>query len=207
MTGVQLDTQVPRFPVVALVCSAGGLDALIRVLAPLPKDFPAAVIALQHHRPNAPSLLAPLLGQRTALPVAEAVDGDPLVPGRVVVTPTGHHLLVSRERRLVLILSGPAPPYRPSADLLLASLALAVGRDAIAVVLSGYGIDGATGATVVHHLGGRVVASDAATSTVFGMPEATINRDRLVEAGTNVDDIGPLLVRMVSGRVDEASPA
>src|SRR3954454_24606487 len=100
------------FPIVALVCSAGGLDALTRVLAPLPADLPAAIIALQHldperasqlpallqarsalphSAPERPSQLPALLQARTALPVIAAADGAVLRPGQVLVAPSGQH--------------------------------------------------------------------------------------------------------------------
>ena len=74
-------------PVVALVASAGGLDALSRVLAPLPAELPAAVLVALHQDPARPSELAELLGQRTALPVRAVRDGDRLKVGQVLVTP------------------------------------------------------------------------------------------------------------------------
>ena len=95
-----------RFPVVALVSSAGGLDALTRVLAPLPRSFPAAVIALQHTSPTSPGYLAGILGRRTTLPVRAAEDLDRCVPGHVLVIPPGSHMLVGTDA------VGPAHPYR-----------------------------------------------------------------------------------------------
>ncbi|MCK2218987.1 chemotaxis protein CheB [Actinomadura sp. ATCC 31491] len=186
-----------RFPVVAIVSSAGGLAATGLVLAGLPAGLPAAVIVLQHISPTYPSLLPEILRRHTALPVAQALDGEPLEPGRVVVAPPGHHLLVTADRRLALIESGPTPPPRPSADLLLTSLALACGPDAIAVVLSGHGTDGATGATAVHRFGGTVVASDAASSDYFSMPQAVISRDDIVDHVLAVSDMAALLSALV----------
>lgn len=184
------------FPVVALVCSTGGLDALTHVLAPLPADFAAAVLVLQHIDPGAASSLPAILTRRTALTVLEATDASPLCPGQVLVAPPGHHTLVTTQRTTALIESGPRPPYRPSADLLLTSLALSVGPQAIAVVLSGHGIDGATGATAVHHFGGLVIASDEASSTEFSMPRATIGRDTIVDHTVALDDIPALLLHL-----------
>lgn len=112
-------------PVVALVCSAGGLDALTRVLAPLPGDLSAAVIVLQHMQPDRGSELAAILGGRTALPVGFASDGDRLTAARVLVAPPGQHTIIGPDNTLVLIPSGTVPPYRPSADLLLTTLAVA----------------------------------------------------------------------------------
>jgi two-component system, chemotaxis family, protein-glutamate methylesterase/glutaminase len=184
------------FPVVALVCSTGGLDALTRVLGPLPTGFPAAVLVLQHIDPGASSSLTAILARRTALLVHDATEGSKLRPSQVLVAPPGRHTLVTRDGTLALIESGDRPPYRPSADLLLTSLALAIGRRAVAVVLSGHGIDGATGATAVHHFGGLVIASDEASSTEFSMPGATINREMVVDHALALDDIPALLLQL-----------
>jgi two-component system chemotaxis response regulator CheB len=188
------------FPVVALVCSTGGLDALTRVLGPLPADFPAAVLVLQHIHPAAHSSLTSILARRTALSVAEVADGSELRPGQILVAPPGRHTLVTGQGTVALIESGARPPYRPSADLLLTSLALAVGPRAVAVVLSGHGIDGATGATAVHHFGGVVVASDEASSTEFSMPGATIDRDTILDHALAVDEIAALLIALTGTR-------
>src|SRR5215469_18034139 len=80
-------------PIVALVCSAGGLQALISVLRPLPAGFPAAVIALQHQSPDWPSYLANILARNCALPVSPARHGAALRAGTVVVVPPGKHAL------------------------------------------------------------------------------------------------------------------
>ena len=186
------------FPVVALACSVGGLDALVRVLAPLPVELPAAVIVLQHLEPGRDSLLPAILDARTALPVAFAVEGDPLTPGRIVVAPAGQHTLITARERIALIPSGALPPYRPSADLLLTTLAIAVGARLTAVVLSGNGNDAATGASVVHHFGGTVVASSLDTSTAPAMPRAAIGRAHAVDHVVPLDDLAALLVTMVN---------
>jgi two-component system chemotaxis response regulator CheB len=186
-------------PIVAMVCSTGGLAALIEIIAELPPDFPAAVIVLQHHDPQAPDRLAEILQLTSTLPVATARDGDQLSAGRVFVAPAGHHTLVTVHRTIALVISGERPPYRPSADLLLTSLAVAVQTRAVAVVLSGYGNDGATGATAIHRMGGLVVASDQSTSSVFSMPNATISRDRIIDHVVPVGDIAVLLAELLRG--------
>jgi two-component system chemotaxis response regulator CheB len=194
------------FPIVALVCSAGGLSALTRVLAPLPADLRAAVIALQHQDPERASQLPTLLQDRTALPVGPATDGDVLQPGRVLVAPPGQHTLVTAGLAIALIPSGSLPPYRPSADLLLTTLATAAGARVIAVVLSGAGNDAATGATAVHRFGGTVIASSEATSEHFAMPHATIGRDHVIDHVLALDDVAALLLTMVIAPLP-ASPA
>jgi two-component system chemotaxis response regulator CheB len=189
-----------REKVIALVCSAGGLEALFAVLEPLPADLPAAVIALQHLPPDRESHLSEVLARRCALPVAVVSDGEVLEPAHVYVVPPGRHALATQDGRLRLIVSGAAPPYRPSADLLLTSLAVTAGERTIAVVLSGSGVDGATGATAIHDFGGVVIAADRASSAHFGMPEAAIGRDDAVDFVLPVSEIPDRLVELVDSR-------
>jgi two-component system chemotaxis response regulator CheB len=191
---------VAGLPVIALVSSVGGLEALSRVLRPLPADFPAAVIALQHQTPDRASGLSEILGRRCRMRVADARQGEALTSSRVAVAPAGRHVLVNHDLQIVLIASGPFPPHRPSADLLLTTLALAAGPLAVAVVLSGGGNDGATGASAVHDLGGTVIAADRASSLAYSMPEATIGRQDAVDRVCPVDDIADVLMTIVRRR-------
>jgi two-component system, chemotaxis family, protein-glutamate methylesterase/glutaminase len=184
-------------PIVAMVSSVGGLDAVGRVLRGLPADLPAAVIALQHTDPARVSHLAAILDRTAPLPVTDARDGAVLAPGRVVVAPSGFHTLVTRDRTVALVPSGRRPPYRPSADLLLATLAAIAGPEAIAVVLSGFGSDGAAGVTAVKRLGGTVIASDLATSQQTSMPEAAIDTGQ-VDHVLPLDDIARALVELTA---------
>ncbi|UOZ04892.1 chemotaxis protein CheB [Amycolatopsis sp. WQ 127309] len=166
-----------RFPVVALVTSAGGLDALTQVLAPLPADLPAAVIVAQHQSPDRASELTEILRRRTALPVRQGRDNDELTPGTVLVAPAAHHVLVTPHARIGLLDVGRLPPARPSLDLLLATLAVTCGPRALAVVLTGRGTDAQAGIRAVSHCGGTVFAQDHASSAHFGMPGAAIDTD------------------------------
>lgn len=175
-------------PVVALVTSAGGLNALSQVLNPLPAELPAAILVVQHIAPDNPNLLAPLLETRTALAVRTASNNDRLLPGTVLVAPPAKHLLVTSQARVSLINTGALPPARPSADLLLATLAVTCGPRALAVVLTGAGHDAQAGIRAIHHCGGTVLAQDQATSAHFGMPSAAIETG-LVHAVLPVQDI------------------
>ena len=185
----------------ALVASAGGVDAVLSILGALPETVPAAVLVLIHQEPDRASRLVDVLARQSALPVRVAEHGATLFRGEVRVAPPGRHLLVTPGPRTALIRSGVAPPSRPSADLLLTTLAIACGSQATAVVLSGGGHDGATGATAVHDFGGTVIATDQATSTVFSMPEATIDRYDVVDHVVPLGDVAGLLRRLA-----EASP-
>ncbi|MCE6995530.1 chemotaxis protein CheB [Saccharothrix sp. S26] len=187
-----------KFPIVVLACSAGGLDAVSRVLAPLPDDFAAAIVVVQHMSPDAPDMLPEILARRTSLPVAPAVDGARLLPGHVLVASPGKHLLATIDGTLATIPADGIPPYRPSADLLLATLAVTAGPRVTAVVLSGRGNDAATGATAVHRFGGVVLAADPSTSTAPAMPAATIDRDGITDTVVDVDDMADLLTTLTT---------
>ncbi len=180
----------------SLVCSAGGLPALISVLSPLPADFQAAVIVLQHQAPDRPSYLADILSRNCALPVSFARHGAALRAGTVAVVPPGKHALVTVGNRVALITTDHSATYRPSADLLLTSLALVAAHRTIAVILSGGGSDGATGAVAVHDFGGTVIAADKASSAHFAMPEAAIGRDDAVNYVLPVSEISALLISL-----------
>lgn len=188
------------FKVIALVGSAGGVEAVLRILRRLPATLEAAVIVLIHMPPERTSHLVEIIRRECALPTVAAADDEPLRPGRVFVAPPGKHLLIvpgEQAPRAALIVSGAYPPSRPSADLLLATLATAVGPRAIAVILSGGGHDGATGATAVHVRGGTVLATDETSSNHFSMPLAAIERDEAVDRILRLDDIADALQQLV----------
>jgi two-component system chemotaxis response regulator CheB len=173
------------------------LAALTAVLSRLPADFPAAVVVMQHMDPSRPSLLTEILGRHSGLPVHEAHHGDRLRRGVVFVAPPGHHLLVGAGGVLELTSTEPVHYSRPSADALLESVAHSFGPRAIAVVLSGAGLDGADGVRVVKQMGGTVIAQDRGTSQSFGMPSAAIHTG-CVDAILPLDEIARALVHHVT---------
>lgn len=177
--------------VVAIVGSAGGIGALQVVLGGLPADLDASVLAIIHLMPLAPSVLPAILDRATKLLVEQAVDGAPLEPGVVWVAPPDAHMLVDEHETIRLDHSELVHHVRPSADVLLLSLARNHRGPCTAIVLSGTGIDGAAGTAAVKSAGGRVLAQDEATSQYFGMPGAAI-------LAGGVDEVLPL---------DEIAPA
>jgi len=159
---------------VAIVASAGGVTAISQVLEGLPDDLDAAVIVVMHLLPEHRSVLTNLLGRATDLFVKTAEDGDEISPGRVYVAPPDLHLILDSGRRLRLDTGPPVHYVRPSADVLLGSLAGACGGNCLAVVLTGSGTDGAAGAKAVKLAGGHVVVQDPDSSEHGGMPRAAI---------------------------------
>jgi two-component system chemotaxis response regulator CheB len=182
-----------RFPVVAMIASAGGLDALARVLAPLPAGLPAAILVALHQEPRRVNALAGVLARHTCLPVEVAESGAVMRPGLVLVVPPGRHLLVTSEARVGLIDSGELPPARPSGDLLLATLAVTCGPRALAVVLTGRGHDAQAGVRAVVHCGGTVFAQDEDSASFFAMPAAAIATNQVSQI-LAVDDIAAAIV-------------
>ena len=180
--------------VVAVVGSAGGIRAIQVVLGALPGDLDACVIVVIHLTPQARSLLPTILDRGTELQVAQAFDGAPLEPGIVWVAPPDAHLLVEPDDTLHLDDSELVHHVRPSADVLLLSLAQNHLGPSTAVVLSGTGIDGAAGAAAVKSAGGRVLAQNEATSQYFGMPGAAILAGGVDEV-LPLDEIAPAVVQ------------
>jgi two-component system, chemotaxis family, protein-glutamate methylesterase/glutaminase len=160
------------FEIVALAASAGGLKALTEVLAALPAGFAAGIVVVQHLDPRHRSLMAEILTRRTALAVRQAAEGDRVRPGTVFIAPPDRHLLVNPDGELSLTRTELVHFSRPSADLLLESVAASYRQRAIGVILSGTGIDGAMGAKAINKMGGTLIVQEPETAEFSGMPAA-----------------------------------
>jgi len=159
--------------VIGVCASTGGPQALAAILQTLPETFAIPILVVQHIAAGFTEGLVRWLGDSIPLPVRAAEHGMRPSTG-VWVAPEGADLLLGPTGVLVLDDSTAPGPHRPSADALLTSLAANAGRDAVAVVLTGMGRDGAAGVQAVRATGGLTIAQDEATSTVFGMPRAAI---------------------------------
>ena len=193
------DISRPRYEVVALAASAGGLNALSEVLAPLPEDFRAAIVLVQHLDPKHRSLMAEILGRRTVLKVRQAINGDRIHAGGVWVAPPDHHLLVNGNGSLSLTRTELVHFVRPSADLMFESMAASYRERSIAVVLTGTGVDGEMGVRAVKSVGGLVIAQDEESSDYFGMPGAAI-KTGCVDLILPLSQIPPTLIDLIMGR-------
>lgn len=162
------------FGLAAIATSAGGLDAVGRILKMLPADFSLPLVVSQHLSPDKPSQLVEILGGQTRLRVKQAQNGESLSGATVYVSPPGHHVLVWPGGTLCVFAAPRLQFVCPSADLLFESVARAFGERSIAVILTGMGRDGAVGAKAVRMQGGFVIAQDQATSQHFDMPYAAI---------------------------------
>jgi two-component system, chemotaxis family, protein-glutamate methylesterase/glutaminase len=195
--GRRFDEGAAGFSIVAVAASAGGLRALERIFGDLPAGFPAAIMVVQHLDRNHPSILAQLLGRHTRMKVREARDGERVEPGVIYVAPPDRHLVAGLDGCLRLNREDLVHYLRPSADRLFESAALAFGSRMIAVVLTGTGLDGATGVSAVKRGGGTVIAQDEASSEYFAMPDAAI-RTGDVDFVLPLDQIGPKLISLAA---------
>ena len=160
--------------VVGVVASAGGLDALTRVVREMEPDGRLCVVVAQHMAPDRDSLMATLLQRETQVPVEELQDGAPVRPDRIyVVPPNTDAVLRNGTFQLVAAEDRPGVP-KPSGDRLLKSIATEAGEKAIAVILSGTGSDGAYGIQAVREAGGAVISQDLGTAKHDSMPAAAI---------------------------------
>jgi len=184
------------FEVVAVAASAGGLNALSRVLGDLPEEFSAPLLVVQHLDPRHKSLMAQILARRTALSVEEARDGEEIQEGHIYVAPSNKHLLVAAGGILSLTQSELVNFVRPSADLMFESIAACFGDKVIAVILSGSGSDGTNGLKAVKKMGGTTIAQDEKTSEHFGMPGSAI-KTGCVDFVLSLEEIAPALVMLV----------
>jgi two-component system chemotaxis response regulator CheB len=175
--------------VVCLGASTGGTEALREVLEALPANSPGVVV-VQHMPENFTRAFAKRLNGLCEVDVKEAVDGDPVLRGHVLIAPGGKHLMLERQgaRYHVAVKDGPlVSRHRPSVDVLFRSAARAAGSNAVGVIMTGMGDDGARGLLEMKQAGARTFAQDEATSIVFGMPKEAIARgaaDRVVPLGS-----------------------
>jgi two-component system chemotaxis response regulator CheB len=157
--------------IIGVAASAGGPQALAAVFAEIPGTFPIPILVVQHIAEGFATGFARWLDGEVPLRVRIAPDGGAAAPG-IWMAPDGAHLSLDGADRLVLDTRTDAGLHRPSADVLLRSLAARAGSDAVAVVLTGMGRDGAAGLGEVRRAGGLTIAQDEASSVVFGMPKA-----------------------------------
>jgi two-component system chemotaxis response regulator CheB len=187
--------------VVALGASTGGPAALPTLLDALPRDFPPLII-VQHMPPLFTKMLAERLARCGSLAVKEAADGDLLERGHAYVAPGDRHLFVQGPLSRPTLATNDGPQEnscRPAADVLFRSVAEIYGPSALAVVLTGMGMDGLAGGERIRAAGGRVLVQDQASSLVWGMP-GQLARAGLADAILPLDQIGPRLVSLTRPR-------
>jgi two-component system chemotaxis response regulator CheB len=164
--------------VVCIGASTGGTESLRVVLETMPANAPGIVI-VQHMPEKFTAAFAKRLNTLCEVEVKEAVDGDPVLRGHVLIAPGDKHMMLERQgaRYYVSVKTGPpVSRHRPSVDVLFRSAARSAGSNAIGVIMTGMGDDGARGLEEMKTSGAYTIAQDEATSIVFGMPKEAIAR-------------------------------
>lgn len=190
--------------VVAVGISTGGVQTIESVLTRLPRTAPGMVI-VQHMPPNFTASLAARLNGLCALEVMEAKDGDRVINGRVLFAPGGRHMRLKRSgaQYVVEVFDGPlVNHHRPCVDVLFKSVAACAGRNAIGVVMTGMGDDGARGLREMREAGGRTAAQDEASCVVYGMPKEAVRQGGAQEV-VSLDDLPGWLLAAAGERVKE----
>jgi two-component system chemotaxis response regulator CheB len=172
------NSAVTQSKVIVIGASTGGAEALKDILATMPEDCPPIYIA-QHMPGTFTKLFAKRLDGLCKISVKEAEDDEPALPGNAYVAPGGYHLRVARYGArgygIKLAQDAPVNLHRPSVDVLFQSAAENAGADAVGVILTGMGKDGAQGMLAMRQKGAFTIAQDEATSIVFGMPKEAID--------------------------------
>ena len=190
-------TNDQRFPVVVLAASTGGPATVMRLAPGFTRDFPAAVILVQHMPAAFTTQYAAQLAEFTGARVKEAENNETLTPGTFYICPGGQHLRVMNTGRIQLDgSSGRINGYLPSIDVAMESVAAFAGALSIGVILTGMGNDGAAGASAIKSAGGMVLAQDEATSVIFGMPAEAIKVGAVSQV-LGIDDIYAAIEKQV----------
>jgi two-component system chemotaxis response regulator CheB len=163
--------------IVVIGTSTGGPDALQDLLPQLPADLPVGVVIVQHMPPGFTGPLAKRLNTISPIEVREAEHGDFVQAGKVYIAPAGRHITVAkhgtnRELKTMIYLSDHplGTLHRPSADVMMASVAEVFGQYSCGIILTGMGNDGLMGMTAIRDAGGITIGQDQASSAVYGMP-------------------------------------
>ncbi|MBS0879230.1 chemotaxis response regulator protein-glutamate methylesterase [Pantoea sp. JGM49] len=181
---------------IAIGSSTGGTEAIRHVLQPLPATSPALLIT-QHMPPGFTRSFAERLNKLCQITVKEAEDGERILPGHAYIAPGAMHMELSRSGANYVVKLNDGPPvnrHKPSVDVLFRSVAVHAGRNAVGVILTGMGNDGAAGMLEMHRAGAWTIAQDEASCVVFGMP-----REAIAMGGTSeVVDLGHISQHMLA---------
>lgn len=212
LVGITKATPGPRpvdeSRIIAIGSSTGGTKALREIFLRLPKRIPPVVV-VQHIPAGFSAAFAERLNQICEFPVKEAANGDPLIPGRVLIAPGGRHMKVEKgEAGYVVKIedSSPVNSHRPSVDVLFGSIVESCGSGSVGVLLTGMGSDGAKGLLAMREKGCFTLAQDEASCVVYGMPQAAAQMNAATKV-VSLLDIAQALVDEISSSDKKKSAA
>ncbi len=159
---------------IVIGCSVGGLNALRILLQGLPRNLPVPIIINAHVAADGTNLLPHLLANQCCLPVTEAREREPILPGRVYIAPPNYHLLVEIDKHFALSVDEHVCYVRPSIDVLFTTAAEAYREHLLGILLTGANNDGTQGMHTIKALGGQTIVQDPTTAEADIMPKAVI---------------------------------
>lgn len=183
--------------VIVIGTSAGGVEALQKLVRQFPKDFPAAIFVVMHTSARTRSYLPEILSSSGVLPAMHPLDGEPIEPGHIYVAPPDHHLLIERDH-IHLGIGPKEQHHRPCINVTFRSAALEHGERAIGVVMTGEMDDGTAGLWEIKRRGGIAVVQNPEEAMFPSMPLSAL-RDIEADYTVNVDEMGALLCRLAVG--------
>jgi two-component system chemotaxis response regulator CheB len=187
-----------QYDVIVIGSSAGGLRALLKLLAYLPKSFPVPIVIVQHLLDGNDSLLAGFLNEIAAITVKEAEDKELIQRGFAYLSPPGYHLLIEEDYSLCLSMDPRVNFSRPSIDVLFESAAFVYEERCIGIVLTGASADGSQGLNRIKNSGGLVLVQNPDTAEFSTMPQAAI-KATVVDHVLTLEDMGQFLIDLVGG--------
>ncbi|WP_346353411.1 CheB methylesterase domain-containing protein [Azotosporobacter soli] len=186
--------------IVAIGASTGGTEAIRRLIRELPLDLPGMLI-VQHMPIGFTRRFADSLNQEGRFKVAEAKNGDCVRPGQVLIAPSGQHMTVRRSGDVYIVQCSDGATvngHRPSVDVLFHSVANAAAANAVGVILTGMGADGAAGLVAMRRAGAKTIGQDEGSSIVYGMPKVADDLGG-VEVVQPLEGIAASIVRCLGG--------
>ena len=181
--------------IIVIGASAGGVDALGRLVSFFPPAFPAAVMIVLHTAPHSPRVLAEIIGQYASIPVSYATQGEEVLLSHAYVAPPDRHLIVTGAGRLGLDAGVKVRHSRPAVDRLFTSAAEFYGSRVVGVVLTGGDGDGTNGLRAIKKAGGLAIVQDPADAVAPGMPMSALERGH-PDYCLTLNEIGPMLIRL-----------
>jgi two-component system chemotaxis response regulator CheB len=195
---------MPGHDIIVVGASAGGVEALSRLVHDLPADLPAALFVVLHVPAHGTSLLPYILARNGPLPARHPDDGEPIVHGRIYVAPPDMHLLIRREQ--VRLARGPRENgHRPAVDPLFRTAARSYGPQVVGVVLSGTLDDGSAGLVAIRQRGGVAIVQDPDDALYPGMPRSALEAVR-ADHCLPVGQIGATLAELAHRAVEGVDP-
>ncbi len=184
-----------RYKLVVIGASAGGLTAIEKLLAPLPKDFGIPIVIVQHISPDSENYMVTLLNNNLALRVKEADEKEVVKPGTVYIAPPNFHVFIEEDLSITLSVEERVNFSRPSIDVLFETAAISIGNQVVGIVLTGGNQDGAMGLKMIKDRGGLTIVQSAEEAQVAIMPSIAIKTSH-PDYVLTLSEISDLLLRV-----------